>query len=137
MADDPDGDAEMGVVGEDESEEEMGIVHEDFEDEISSMLLAQLGQSSKAYKRELRKGCRHLVSEIYSPPRITREIKNGRWKRLAPGFALDFTVLDPDDSMPWDFNVKEKREKARRPQREQEPLLLVGSPMCTHFSTWQ
>ena len=39
--------------------------------------------------------------------------------------------------MPWDFNRKEKRDKARKLQREQEPLFLVGSPMCTYFSTWQ
>ena len=74
IMDDANGDADMGAVNEAESEEEMGIVHEDVEDEVSSMLLAQSGQSRKSYKRELRKGCRHLVSEIHSPPRITREI---------------------------------------------------------------
>jgi hypothetical protein len=115
--DDPNADADMGAVHEAESEEEMGIVHEDVEDEISSMLLAQLGQSSKSYKRELRTGCKHLVSEIYSPPRITQEIKRGRFRHLAPGFALDLTVVDPDDNTPWGFSTKEKREKARRLQR--------------------
>ena len=69
---------------ENESEEETGIVHEDVEDEISSMLLAQLGQSGKSYRRELRKSYKHLVSEIYSPPRITKEIRRGRYRNLAP-----------------------------------------------------
>ena len=92
------------------------------------MLLAQVGQSSKPYRRELRKGCRHLVSEIDSPPRFTKELKRGRHRHLAPGFAFDLTVIDPDDGMPWDFTRNHKRDKARRMQREQKPILLLGSP---------
>jgi len=74
---------------------------------------------------------------MYSPPRVTKEIKRGRYRNLAPGFALDLTVIDPDDGAPWDFTRKDKREKARRMQREQKPILLICSPMCTYFSTWQ
>ena len=83
--DDGDEDADMGAVQEEESEEEMGIVHEDIDDEISAVLLAQVGQSSRSYRRELRKSYKHLVSEIYSPPRITKEIKQGRFRHLALG----------------------------------------------------
>lgn len=68
-------DADMGAVQEEESEEEVGIVHEDLEDEVSTLLLAQMGQSSRSYRREFKKASKHLVSEIYSPPRITREIE--------------------------------------------------------------
>ena len=61
-------DTDMGIVGEDESEEEhAGMLYEDTEDAISSILLAQLGQSGRSYRREIAKGYRHLVSEIYSP----------------------------------------------------------------------
>lgn len=134
---DPNGDAGMGAVVEDESEEEMGITHEDVEDEISSVLLAQLGQSSKSHKRELSSGRRPLVSEIYSPPGITREIRNSRFRHLAPAFALDLTAVDPADNKPWDFSHNGKRDAARMLQREQRPILLVGSSMCTEFSTWQ
>jgi len=137
IAIDDGGDADMGAVQEEESEEEMGIVHEDVDDEVSAILLAQVGHSSRSYRRELRKGYKHLVSEIYSPPRVTKEIKQGRFRHLAPGFALDLTVIDPEDGQPWDFSRKDKREKARRMQREQRPILLIGPPMCTHFSTWQ
>ncbi len=80
--DDPNADADMGAVHEAESDEEMGIVHGDVEHEISAMLLAQLGRPSKSYTRGPGKGCRHSVSEIYSPPMITREIKNGRFRNL-------------------------------------------------------
>ena len=46
-------------------------------------------------------------------------------------------MVDPDDGQPWDFSRRDKREKARRLLREQKPILLIGSPMCTQFSTWQ
>ena len=53
------------------------------------------------------------------------------------GFAFDIMVLDPDDGQPWDLSVKAKRDKARAMIREQRPFMLIGSPMCTAFSTWQ
>ena len=33
--------------------------------------------------------------------------------------------------------MKSKRKKAREVLRQSKPLLLIGSPMCTAFSTWQ
>ena len=68
---------------------------------------------------------------------MSAEVKRGRYRNLAPGFAFDLTVADPDDGQPWDFSRRDKREKARRMLREQKPILLIGSPMCTQFSTWQ
>ena len=56
-----DEDADMDAVNEADSEEEIGMVHEDVEDEISAILLAQMGQSSKSYRRKFAKSCRHLV----------------------------------------------------------------------------
>ena len=56
--------------------------------------------------------------------------------KLIPGFALDPTTCDVDGKQ-WDFNEKEMRDRARRRVLADEPLLLVGSPMCTAFSTWQ
>ena len=104
------GDTDMGVVGEDESEEEtVGIIHEDAEDVVSSILLNQLGQAGRSHRREFSQNYRKLVSEIYSPPRITEEIKKGRYRKLAPGFAFDLTIVDPDDGQPWDFHRRDKR----------------------------
>ena len=57
--------------------------------------------------------------------------------KLLPGYAFDITVNDPDDNEPWDFDRAEKRDKARRMIREQKPLFVVGSPMCTAWCTWQ
>ena len=79
---------------------------------------------------------RNIVSEVYSPPRITKQLANSRNRWLVPGFSLDLTVRDPDNGKPWDFTSQAKREKARTMVREQKPILLIGSPMCTAFSQW-
>ena len=39
--------------------------------------------------------------------------------------------------MPWDFSLRHKRDRARQIIREQRPYMLIGSPPCTKFSTWQ
>jgi hypothetical protein len=55
---------------------------------------------------------------------------------LAAGFALDLTTTDEDGNS-WDFSQEEMKEKARHKVRTEEPMLLVGSPSCTEFCTWQ
>ena len=77
------------------------------------------------------------MSERYSPPRVTAEIKRMKHRHLLPGFALDLKVVDPDDGMPWDFSKSGKREKARRMRRRQRPYMLIGLPECTAFSVLQ
>ena len=77
---------------------------------------------------------RNDVSEFYSPPRVTAYASR---LGLSPGFALDLTVIDPDDGKPWDFDTKEKRDKAFAKVKEEKPKLLIGSPMCTPFSLLQ
>ena len=78
-----------------------------------------------------------LVSEIYSPPRVTAEIRRCGFKHIGAGLALDLTVSDPEDAQPLDFSRHAKREKSRRLIRASLPILLIGSPMRTAFSTWQ
>ena len=94
------------------------------------------GGSAGGYRRERHKAVRAIVAEIYSPPRVKAATKLLPELRIIPGFALDLTTND-DDGRPWNFDEAEMRERARRKMREQKPLLLVGSPMCTAFSTWQ
>ena len=104
------------------------------QDPVSTTLMEQLGyvKSEAMYSK-------HIVSEVYSPPRITQELKSRRrrFENLAPGLALDLIIRDPDDGQHWDFSLKSKRDKARRLLQESKPVLLIGSPMCTAFSTWQ
>ena len=106
-------------------------------DEETLMLINAIGIDAKSYRRERNRAFRRIVSEIYSPPRVTRVLSSMPGHGCSPGFALDITCTDPDDGMPWDFDKAEKREKARRLLRMQKPLFLVGSPMCTAWCTWQ
>ena len=47
------------------------------------------------------------------------------------------TCLDPDDGLPWDFDDPAKRAKAEQKLDDEQPQVLIGSPMCTAFCTWQ
>ena len=80
-----------------------------------------------------------MVAEIYSPPRVTEELRRRpwTWRSLVPGFAFDLIVNDPDDNMPWDFSKSGKRSKAMRMIQENKPYMVIGSPCCTAFSAWQ
>ena len=113
----------------------LGIVEPSVDDFVGDILLQQLGSSGRSFKREKRASCRRLVSEMYSPPRVTAEIRRMKHRHLLPGFALDLTVVDPDDGLPWDFSNAGKREKARQMRRRQRPYILIGSPECKEFST--
>ena len=86
-------------------------------------------------RRERSKSIRAAVSEIYSPPRVTTATKLLPELRIIPGFALDLTTADTDGQL-CDFDSKVMRERALKKVREERPLLLIGSPMCTVFSAW-
>ena len=114
----------------------VGSLEPEYDDAVAAMMIEQLG-GSRSYVRERRQAMRRVIlSEIYSPPRVTKEIKHGRWRHILLGFALDLTVVDPTDGMPWDFSRRTKRERARDIMREQKPYMLIGSPACKAFSTW-
>ena len=55
---------------------------------------------------------------------------------MIPGFALDLTTADEDGSL-WDLDSKVMRERAMAQVKSERAQLLIGSPMCTAFSTWQ
>ena len=98
-------------------------------------VMAVMGADTKSYRREHRRAARMVLSEIYSPPRVTKILSGMPSHALAPGFALDLTCTDPHDGLPWDFDKLEKRERARALFREQRPMVLIGSPMCTAWGT--
>ena len=108
-----------------------------FHCEIASFIADQAFNSmGKSHARDKRQAVRRIVSEIYSPPLVTAEIVRSRNRHLLPGFAMDLTTCDPTDGKPWGFNSKETREN-RMALRRQKPYLLIGSPMCTAFCTWE
>ncbi len=131
-------DVEMDFVGcVDHCATDIGSLEPSVDDQICEILLAQMGSSGRSYRREAAQAARRIVSEVYSPPRVTKLIRETRARHLMPGFAFDITTVDPSDGMPWDFSLEHKRRRARALLREQKPYMLVGSPMCTHFTTWQ
>ena len=79
---------------------------------------------------------RAVVSEIYSPPRVTAAAARLAGLRIDPGAALDLTTVD-ENGVPWDFSKEERQNKAMKLLKEEEPTLVVGSPMCTAHSPWQ
>ena len=99
-------------------------------------VVESLGGCSKRYGREKRQQLKAIVSEIYSPPRVTAAIKLLPELRLIPGFAFDVTTVD-EEGKPWDFDDPGQRAKARERILREKPMLLIGSPMCTAFSAWQ
>ena len=52
-----------------------------------------------------------VVSEIYSPPRVTKAARMLPHLGISAGFALDLTVND-EDGKPWDFDDAQQRNKA-------------------------
>jgi hypothetical protein len=86
--------------------------------------------STNQFRRERRQKWRNIVSEIFSPPRVTAELRRMKDMPLLPGFAIDLTTNDPQTGEPWDLNNVDKQEKVRKMIREQRPLFVIGSPEC-------
>ena len=103
--------------------------------EVLSVVEA-LGGNKRAFRRERARKTKAIIAEFYSPPRISALAKELPGYDIAPGLALDLTTHD-SQGRPWDFSKAEMREEAERLFDEQKPTLLVGTPMCTAFSTWQ
>lgn len=71
------------------------------------------------------------VAEFYSPPRVAAmAAKMG----LRAARSLGMTTRDADGRA-WDFNIPEMRKRAARRVLEDKPILLIGSHMCTVYST--
>jgi len=100
--------------------------------EYAEVLGANINQDLEASSEELRA----VVSEICSPPRMTRAARVLKKLNITPGFALDITTKD-ENGEPWDFDKLEQKRKAERLVCETEPDLLMGGPMCKDFSPWQ
>ena len=65
------------------------------------------------------------VAELYSVPRVAEVARD---MGLQQGWSLDKVTG-------WDFDQANVRRKARELMDRTRPRLLVGSPMCTFFST--
>ena len=99
-------------------------------------LVGELGGSTRQYAKERKKQMKAMVAEIYSPPRVTNAAKLLPGMNIIPGFALDLTTVD-EHGQPWDFAKTDMRQACREMIRREKPTLVVGSPLCTAFCTWQ
>ena len=70
------------------------------------------------------------VAEIYSPPRV---VAMANKMGLSRGWSLDLTTQD-ENGVAWDFNKIHMRNKAVRKLLTDQPLVSIGSPMCTAYS---
>ncbi len=100
------------------------------------MLVSNLGGSPRQYQRERRRTIKAIVAELYSGPRVTKALKMLPELKMIPGFALDLTTCD-DDGRNWDFDDPEMRQRALKKIQLEKPMFIIGSPMCTAYSTWQ
>ena len=103
--------------------------------EILSIVQSMGGNTSR-YRRERGRAVRAVLSEIYSPPRVSNVAKMCPAYGVLPGFALDLTTHDVDGRH-WDFDEEELRNRAWAKVKSEQPLILIGTPMCTAFSAWQ
>ena len=64
-----------------------------------------------------------LISEIYSPLRVTAEIRRTQNKQSLSAFATHLTTVEPSKGTPWDFSSKNVQDKAKNVLRSQKPYL--------------
>ena len=74
------------------------------------------------------------VSEMYSPPRVTKEA-NKRMHFNIKGLNA-FDIRADKEGVSWDFSKREDREMARRIVEKTSPMWIIGSPPCTSFCQW-
>ena len=98
-------------VDHDESMGFIGSLEPSAGDYASELLLQQPGGFGRSYRREARASCTRIISETYSPPRVTAERTRSkkRFRHVFPGFAFDLTVDDPEDGQPWDPSEKSEQ----------------------------
>ena len=101
-------------------------------EELSSRKEFQMQNIKRKNEGLLKQAFGSDCGEVYSPPRITKMASE---MGLHPAWALDLTVVDPDDGIPWDFNVPAKRRRAFELLERDKPAMLIACPMCGPFST--
>ena len=70
------------------------------------------------------------VAETYSPPRVTEHATNHKEMGVRPGWAMDLMTG-------FDFTKPQDQARAWTYVKESKPVLVIGSPACTMFSSLQ
>ena len=129
--------AKMELIRDLDVSDSLGRPGPSFDDEVSTLLPNQLGSVGRSHRGESCAAARRLVTEVFSPPRMTKLIRDSLMRHVMPGYALDLTTVDPADGLPLDFSLRTERMRARKLLREQRPYLVIGSLQCKEFCTFQ
>ena len=74
---------EQSFVGRlDHSWGDLGSLEPDVDDVIAQLLVTQMGSSGRSMRREQRSGMRRVGSEIYSPARVTKMIRDRKMRHI-------------------------------------------------------
>jgi hypothetical protein len=80
-------------------------------------------------------GCARVkVTELFSPPRITKELRRLPILNLIAGNSYDLQVDRNGQS--WNFLRAEDRRRARKEIEKDKPYIVVGGPPCTAFASF-
>ena len=79
---------------------------------------------------------KQVVSEVFSPPRVTQALKSGKCGWLQAGSSFDL-VVDADSGRSWNFLDADDRRRCWRRLKAEDPWMIIGSPPCTPFSALQ
>ena len=77
----------------------LDVLDDDYMKKLQARVEYQVSRGGR--RSEKKKKDKRSVGEVYSPPRITQHAEE---YGLKPTFALDLTVTDEVDGVPWDFN---------------------------------
>ena len=100
------------------------------QDQVIMSVINALGGNAGKYKRERKAAIRAVVSEIYSPPRVTAAAKLLPELKIIAGFALDLTVADSDGRL-WDFDDVVMRPCAQAAsRRETNAFVWIPNVHC-------
>ena len=75
------------------------------------------------------------ISELYSPPRVTAELK--AYRRRCPGMGLapgaTFDLCEDEHGVAYDALKASDRQRIRDRVERDKPFIVVGSPCCTDW----
>lgn len=80
-----------------------------------------------------KKATTNNVSEVYSP---LRTAQRASIHGLGPGLSFDFTERTPS-RQPWGFGKADLKQQALQKHEEDQPEMLMVSPICGHVSQFQ
>jgi len=76
---------------------------------------------------------RAKVAELFSPPRVTEEIR--RMPNLTIEGGQTYDIFADKDGRKWNFLKASDRKAVRKEIEDLKPFFVIGSPPCTPFSS--